>query len=127
MACKRSLVRLAIMSRSCSANTASNLNLYRVRKRIVASDKINLRFPQSRDEMRVASEAIELGNDRGRFLPLTGSEGSFELRATFDRVLTLPGLDFTELAHELPATAVEIGLDGQALGGAISIFSVETP
>jgi len=86
---------------SCSANTASNLNLYRVRKRIVASDKINLRFPQSRDEMRVASEAIRLGNDQDCFLPLIGSKGSLELRATLDRVLALPGLDFTELAHEL--------------------------
>jgi len=92
---------------SCSANTASKLNLHRVRKRIVASDKINLRFLQSRDEMRVASEAIGLGNDQGCFLPVTGSGGRLELRPTFDRVLTLPGLDFTELAHELPATAVE--------------------
>jgi hypothetical protein len=56
---------------------------------------------QPRDEVNVAREPVEFGNDDGRLVLLRKGQRGRQLRPPIQRVRTLAGLDLSELAKDL--------------------------
>src|SRR6516162_3034361 len=75
------------------------------------SQEIDLALHQAGDEMDIAREPVELGDDQLGAVLLAGSYCLGQLGA----IGTLAALHLGELGHEPPLAAVEIVLDGLAL------------
>ena len=67
---------------------------------------------QAQQEHRIAAEAIEAADDQLGAVAAAGVERLRELRAV---AVALAALDLDELGDQLPAAAVEPGLDRRAL------------
>jgi diguanylate cyclase (GGDEF)-like protein len=83
-----------------------------VRLRHVGGDEADTGLLQPEQEVGVAGEPIELGDNQRGAVHSAETESLGELRAV---VVTLPALDLLDLGDELPVAAVEIVLDGLAL------------
>ena len=83
-----------------------------VRLRHVGGDELDAGLLQAEQEMRVAGEAVELGDDQRRAVDLAGVERALQRRAI---VIVLAALDLDVLLDQLPVAAVEEGLDRGAL------------
>src|SRR5437016_1112787 len=63
---------------------------------IVRCDEIDATFHQASDEMDVAGQPVELGNDEGRLGPFGSSNGSSKLGS----IRPASTLDFAELSNQ---------------------------
>jgi hypothetical protein len=79
--------------------------------RQVGGHEINAGLLKAEEEIRIARQAIELGNDQ------LGTDQPAELERCSQlwAICMLAALDLHELPHELPVATVEIVLNGPAL------------
>ena len=104
-------MRSLIAPRSCSATAARMWTVSLLACGLSAAMNSTL-LSMSGNERQIAGQAVELGDDELALVLPAGRQGLFKLGAG----VALAALDLGMLGDELPGAAVEIVLDGRALG-----------
>jgi hypothetical protein len=84
-----------------------NMHRQAVGLRKVHGDEIDLALHQAADEMHIASEAVELGNDEFRPVEPARGERCSELRP----ISALAGFNLRELADDFPVASIQVIAD----------------
>src|SRR6516162_2254352 len=110
-ACSASLVRCAIISRSCCATARKDVNGELVGVGIIDGDKFNARIHQRCDESEIVGQAIQLDDNQLGPLPLADRQSLLE----FGPLVALTALDLGELADQRPSATIQVVVDSLVL------------